>query len=518
MGLTLLLIRFGGTITSQPEILARLRPSARLHSMSVQRSLRDLTLRYSTVYLALVVVTAVLGSGAVWLWQEASSESLRVNGMVQEVETMRGNLYRQMKELFDTTFLDDPRAQAQYTLYSGLIEEGLHRLAERARGSEEQAAVKELKRTYHEIHTRTEAIAFGPIPPEGRLLQRIFDTDLEMGGLEAYEAAFRQVDQLFMQQQARLQTKLSHLAYYTPLLLLIPMVAACALLLLTRQFLNQAVVTPFSELQKGTRVIAGGDLGHRLVLEGATELVALSEAINQMAEDLQQSRAALIKTERQATLGALVPVVAHNIRNPLASIRATAQVIDDEHLEEDLREGLKGIIASADRLERWTASLLSYLHPLEARWTEGDLGKLIEGLVELVQHQFNVRNVNLRWQRPDAALMGRYDQELLEQALHGLLINALDATPDGGEVEVIARVQERRYEISIYDQGLGLQWTISSTGVPRNPVVPGRTTKRTGTGLGIPFALKVSEVHDGGLQYLPRPEGGTQALFWIPSS
>jgi hypothetical protein len=114
--------------------------------MSIQRSLRDLTLRYSTVYLALVVVTAVLGGGALWLWQEASSESLRVNSMVQEVEIMRGNLYRQMKELFDTTFLDDPNAQTQYTLYSGLIEDGLYRLSERAQGPEEEAAGERRRR------------------------------------------------------------------------------------------------------------------------------------------------------------------------------------------------------------------------------------------------------------------------------------------------------------------------------------------------------------------------------------
>jgi len=484
--------------------------------MSVQLSLRDLTLRYSTVYLALVVMTAILGSGAVWLWQEASSESLRVNGMVQVVETMRGNLYRQMKELFDTTFLDDPKAQTQYILYSGFIQDDLQRLAERAQGPEEQAAVKELKRTYHEIHSRTEAIVFGPIPPEGRVLQRIFDTDLEAGGLQAYEAAFRQVDQLFLLQQERLQRKLSRLAYYTPLLLVIPMFAACALLVLTRRFLKQDVVRPFSELQKGTRVIAGGDLGHRLNVEGATELMALSQAINQMAEELQLSRAALLKTERQATLGALVPVVAHNIRNPLASIRATAQVLDDEGLHPDIREGLQGIIASADRLERWTASLLSYLHPLEARWSEANLAEVIEGLLDLVQHPFNVRGVTLQRDIPNQKIMARFDQDLLEQALHGLIVNALEATPEGGEVIVTLSQKDERLEVSIFDQGLGLQWTVSSSGVPRDPVVPGRTTKRTGTGLGIPFALKVSEVHDGGLRYVSRLEGGTQALFWIP--
>ena len=328
--------------------------------MIPDRSLRDLTLRYSALYLALVVVTAILGGGAVALWQQASNESLRVTGMVQDVEAMRGNLYRQMKELFDTTFLDDPNAQSQYNLYSGLIDDGLRRLADRAQGPEEQAAVRELKRTYHEIHTRTDALAFGPIPPEGRVLQRIFDTDLEAGGLQAYEAAFRQVDRLFLLQQDRLQGKLSRLASTTPLLLVIPMLAACALLLLTQRFLNKAVVEPFSRLQAGTRVLAGGDLSYRLPREGARELRELSDTINFMAEELQQSRAALLRAERQATLGGLVPVVAHNIRNPLASIRATAQVIDDAALSSEVREGLRGIIGSTDRLERWTAALLSH--------------------------------------------------------------------------------------------------------------------------------------------------------------
>ena len=484
--------------------------------MSLPRSLRDLTLRYSALYLALVALTGVLGAGAITLWQEASRESLRVTGMVQEVEAMRGNLYRQMKELFDTTFLDDNNAQTQYTHYSGLIDDGLRRLAEHAAGAEEQSAVRELKRTYHEIHTRTDAIAFGPIPPEGRVLQRIFDTDLEAGGLQAYEAAFLQVDRLFLLQQDRLQARLSRLAFTTPLLLLIPLLAACALLVLTRRFLARAVVDPFSRLQQATRVIAAGDLSHRVPREGARELVELSDTINSMAYELQQSRAALLRAERQATLGALVPVVAHNIRNPLASIRATAQVIDDEYLHRDVRDGLQGIIKTTDRLERWTASLLSYLHPLEVHRHRGDAAVMLRSLLDLLQPQFELRRVIMQRTIPPWLPPCQFDADLLEQALHGLIINALEATPSGEVVEISMRLRDGRLEFSICDRGPGLQWSVGMSGLAPAPVVPGRTTKRTGTGLGIPFALKVSEVHDGGLRYQVRPQGGTEALFWIP--
>lgn len=480
--------------------------------------MRDLTLRYFALYLVLVALSGVLALGALSLWEQASRESLRVTAMLQDVEGMRGDLYRQMKELFDSTFLDDPNSQAQYQFYSGRIDDGLRRLADRASGESEQAAVRELKRTYHSIHARTDAIVSGPVPPEGRVLQRIFDTDLEAGGLQAYEAAFDQVDRLFLLQQTSLQQRLHHLSAVTPLLLLVPLLAAFALLWLTWRFLDRAVVQPFSSLQAAARVLAGGDLAARIAPGGlrARELAELGEALNQMAGELQQSRAALLRAERQATLGALVPVVAHNIRNPMASIRATAQVIDDEALAPEIREGLRGIMRSTDRLERWTASLLSYLHPLQARLQPGDVVATLTGLLDLVEVQFRRRDVTLQRHLAADVPPVPFDTDLLEQAVHGLLMNALEATPAGEAVEVHLQLRERRIEVRILDRGPGLQWTVSATGSQRDPVVPGRTTKRTGTGLGIPFALKVSEVHDGGLRYEVRPGGGTEALFWIP--
>ncbi len=73
-----------------------------------------------------------------------------------------------------------------------------------------------------------------------------------------------------------------------------------------------------------------------------------------MAGDLAQSRQSLLRAEKQATLGSLVPVLAHNIRNPIAAIRATAQVINDPAFSEETKEDIAGIIATTDRLERWT--------------------------------------------------------------------------------------------------------------------------------------------------------------------
>ncbi|NDU92116.1 MAG: two-component sensor histidine kinase, partial [Ferrovum sp.] len=217
--------------------------------------------------------------------------------------------------------------------------------------------------------------------------------------------------------------------------------------------------------------------------------------------------------ERQATLGSLVPIVAHNIRNPLASIRATAQVLRDPGLAPEMREGLQGIMDSCDRLERWTVSLLSYLHPLEAQRQDTALVPLITDLMTMTEPLAQHRGVRMMLQDPQAMLSASIDPELVEQALHGLLVNSIEASPPGGAVTLALSSDTSRIVLTLCDEGPGLP-AAPETG----KLTPGPTTKRTGTGLGIPFALKVFEIHGGGVQFTLRPEGGTQALLWLPLS
>ncbi|MDE1981464.1 MAG: two-component sensor histidine kinase [Betaproteobacteria bacterium] len=481
--------------------------------MDQPRSLQQITLRYSAIYLVLVFCTSVLGAGGLYLWQTTTQESLRLQSMLHDVDAMRGTLYRQMKELFDAAFLDDPEAQSQYRMFGREIEAGLQRLTQTARGAGETAAVAQLRHAYQEIYRHTDLVAFGPVPSDERLLQRVLDVDLESGGIRAYEAAFGQIDRLLVAQQSTLQDKLSSLARYTPLLLVVPILLAFGLWVLTQRFLSTHFLQPLTLVLRSTRVLAAGEPAPPVPRQGALELVRLADAINQMAHDLAESRKALVSAERQATLGALVPIVAHNIRNPLSSIRATAQILQDPALTPEVREGLQGIMDSCDRLERWTESLLSYLHPLEAQRQETALVPLIRDLMNMTALQAQRRSVRLRLQDPAETLSARIDPELVEQALHGLLVNSIEASPAGGTVTLAVRREAERAVIVLDDEGPGMP------AMPQpGSLAPGPTTKRTGTGLGIPFALKVFEIHGGGVQFSLRPEGGTKALLWLPLS
>jgi nitrogen-specific signal transduction histidine kinase len=123
-----------------------------------------------------------------------------------------------------------------------------------------------------------------------------------------------------------------------------------------------------SSVMAGAQIISKGELGHNIPAIGVEEVSQLAQTINTMARDLEASRSALVESEKQAALGALVPVVAHNIRNPLASIRATAQVLDDVENKEELRESKQAILDTIDRLGRWVNALVSYLHPLKPNY------------------------------------------------------------------------------------------------------------------------------------------------------
>ena len=106
----------------------------------------------------------------------------------------------------------------------------------------------------------------------------------------------------------------------------------------------------------------------------------------------------------------------------------------------------------------------------------------------------------------------RLDRHLIEQALYGLLANAVDASPDGARLSVAAGARDGASWLAIEDQGPGLPFE------PRQGAFPGPSTKAFGSGLGIPFAFKVSELHDGALRFAEASGGGTRVTLSLPLS
>ena len=479
--------------------------------MSQAKSLKHLMLFYALGYLLLVLASGALGGAGLYLWHQSSQESLRINSMVQEIQEMRGNLYRQVKEVFDAVFLSDSDAARQYQEYQKRIELQLEKLDSIAAYNEEHQAINRLREAYNIIKAQAADITRARAGMSLKQKRKIFDTDLELAGFGRYEEAFNALEQLLQLQQTELQNRLATLTRLAPLLLLLPIFLAVVLLLWSKIFMQRAIVRPLSALQEAAALISHGDLSHKVPEQGAAELVTLAQTVNQMADDLATSRESLLRAEKQATLGALVPVMAHNIRNPLASIRATAQIINDSELSAELREGLSGIISTADRLERWTHSLLSYLHPLEAQRSLCRLPQLVDNVLELLKPRLAEKEIQVVRRGWGDQIEIALDVQLVEQALHGLLANAMDASPYQGKLEIRIDETAQDVRLTIADQGSGMPFTPAA-----GDLSPGPSTKRYGTGLGIPFAMKVCDAHGGKIEFHSYNPHGTEVRLILP--
>jgi signal transduction histidine kinase len=480
--------------------------------MASSRSLKDLLLIHELIFILLVVLAGAAGGIGIYQWDRSSEESQRINLLVQEIQQTRGDLYRQMKELFDAYFLDDTDARQEYDGYTASIERHFQQLNRLAVGEEEHAAIRELKSSYEEFVVETTAIFDQHLLFSDETLQKKLNSDLETGIFQRYELITARTERLLAIKQAELQQRQAEVKRIAIALLVIPMLLAITLLFFSRYYLKRAIVQPIHEVLRATAELSAGRLENKVPETGAAELATLSGAINQLAEELARSQEALIRTEKQAAQGLLVPMLAHNIRNPLASIRATAQVASSPELDPDVRESLQAIIGTVDRLERWTGSLLAYLHPLKPQPGATTLEQIIHGALEPLQLRLREKSIALSLVMPKRKDISIYtDEHLLEQALYNLILNAVEAVPAGSEIEIEASIGNDTARILLADRGPGMPFIPDP-----HTLSPGPSTKRFGTGLGIPFAFKVCEALHGHISFRDRPGGGTLIELAVP--
>ena len=175
-------------------------------------------------------------------------------------------------------------------------------------------------------------------------------------------------------------------------------------------------------------------------------------------------------------------------------------------------EILTAIISTVDRLERWTGSLLTYLHPLKPQYSETSLHEIIAGALVPLQQKLREKSITLEqpaWAKRDDRIFT--DSHLLEQALYNLLLNATEASSSGSLIEIFADLDENSVRLVIADRGPGMPFTPDP-----HSASPGPSTKRFGTGLGIPFCFKVCEELGGSILFKARDIGGTLVEIELP--
>ena len=473
--------------------------------------MRDLLLAHELAFIALILLAAISGAYGIHIWDKASKESQRINILVQEIHQVRGDLYRQMKELFDAFFLQDGEALAEYNAYTQSILHHFEYLQNIASGEEEKKAIIEIEQNYRNFVNEAPALFYQYQARPDSDSQKSLYKDIETGIFSRYEEVSKRAEILLTLKQTELKVRLNEAKTSSIAILSIPVLLAVILLFFSRMFLKKSIVNPINAMKRATDEISAGNLTHKVPENGAKELAMLSREINKMAEDLSASRDALVRTEKQAALGLLVPMLAHNIRNPLASIRATAQVADSPDHDKDTRESLLGIINTVDRLERWTGALLAYLHPIKPQLKPAIFSNIINGAIAPLEQKLLEKKMTLDKHLSSVHVEILTDEHLLEQVLYNLLLNAIEASPKNSTITISSQLVNHLLEINILDLGPGMPFTPDPSALS-----PGPTTKRFGTGLGIPFAYKVAEVLGGSISFSANQPHGTHIKLSLP--
>jgi signal transduction histidine kinase len=277
------------------------------------------------------------------------------------------------------------------------------------------------------------------------------------------------------------------------------------------------LVRPIQMLSRATAIISTGNLEHRIAANGRDELGQLAGSINSMAASLSDIQGRLVAAERFAAIGEMSAYVAHNIRNPLASIRATAQSeLDGLPASDPQRASFGDIVTAVDRLHSWVADLLRFSSPVTLQRSEENLNVLIERCIDMTRSRLAGAGVQVALSLDAALPPVSLDRAKIEQVVSVVLGNAVEASPAGGTIgltshlaaeasgasQACIRVEDRG--VGIPPERLGAVFTLFST------------TKKSGTGLGLALAHKIVTAHDGTISVANRDGGGTAVEIRLP--
>ncbi len=219
--------------------------------------------------------------------------------------------------------------------------------------------------------------------------------------------------------------------------------------------------------------------------------------------------------ERLAVIGEMASVLAHEIRNPLGSIKGFAQYIKEqntEHRTKDM-ESLDIIVSESRRLEALTEDLLLYSKQIEIKTEQINIGEIVDGIVASIIQTDKAAGVDIRTAIP-AGLMIVSDKDKLKQILMNIAYNSLDAIKDKkdrGIIEIKAEMQKNAVMLSIKDDGCGMDKDTMG-----NAFKPFFTTKTKGTGLGLAIVNKLAKSIGGAIELESEPNKGTVFKIKLP--
>lgn len=310
------------------------------------------------------------------------------------------------------------------------------------------------------------------------------------------------------------------------------------LLLVISHGTTKSIVKPISELVKGTKCVAGGDLSYKVELKSEDEIGELASAFNRMTdelnkitqnylnltktledkvkektEELHAAQEKLIQSEKLTALGKLSAAIAHEVNNPLTSILLNGYLLAEKiGSKEKCKDNLNLIIEETMRCSNIIKGLLEFARQSIPEKRVTDINDLIEKTLPLFQSQAILNKVNFIKQLDKNVPMILVDPDKMKQVIINVILNAIEAMPQGGDLTIITSADNSEVKVIIGDTGVGiLQDCLNKI------FDPFFTTKGAkGTGLGLSVSYGIIQQHNGTIDIESEVGKGTTVIIKLP--
>jgi nitrogen fixation/metabolism regulation signal transduction histidine kinase len=279
------------------------------------------------------------------------------------------------------------------------------------------------------------------------------------------------------------------------------------------------ITQPLAELTEATRRVAEGDFSIQILTRSEDELGVLVQSFNAMVQDLEKSRAALVRAEKISIWQSMAQQLAHEIKNPLTPIKLSAERVlrrwrnEPERIGEILENSMVAVIQEVEGLSTLLTEFRTLSRPMEHTLSWTKLRDLVEETI--IPYNSSFPEVRFDIDQVGADFSVKIDRRHFTQVLTNLIINGIDAMDGKGLIQIrtdLAKKRERRYcRLSIRDTGKGIKEEESS-----QVFTPYFTTKESGTGLGLPIVERIVNDHGGSIWFNSAEGMGTTFFIDIP--
>jgi signal transduction histidine kinase len=234
--------------------------------------------------------------------------------------------------------------------------------------------------------------------------------------------------------------------------------------------------------------------------------------IQKRAQERLKLKEQLSRAKHLSSLGEMVAGVSHEIRNPLGIISSSAELLKKKMSTNDASSRIPDIIIEeSSRLNDIITDFLNYARPREPNLFHCDIEKVIEKNIDFLSSQMETAGYAIHTQYDRHLPKIQADADMLYQAFLNILINAMQAMPAGGDIDIAVKTGDNNLWIAFEDQGPGIEKVAME-----KMWDPFFTTKDKGTGLGLGIVKNIIEAHNGQVRINNRSEGGTRVSIRLP--